>query len=154
MSDGSLRAVNARADPRNVFGRVPFMALLGVQREFSVGGRARLVLEERAELGNVIGTVHGGAVLTLLDVVMASAAVSERDFACTAVSLGVDASFLAPGRGRLVADGEVLAHDDHIAHCRASVTDAGGRLVARALGAFRFLPFPSADDRPQEGDNP
>lgn len=139
---GPLQAVDARSDPRNVFQRVPFMALIGATREFSESGRARLALPERADLGNVIGGVHGGCVFTLLDVVMASAAVSVYDFQRTAVSLNVDTSFLAPGRGRLVADGEVLHHDDQIAHCRAWVTDAQGAMVARALGSFRYLPLP------------
>jgi acyl-coenzyme A thioesterase PaaI-like protein len=69
-----MKPVAASADPRNVFAAVPFMRLLGVRREFSEGGRARLVLDERPEFGNVIGAVHGGVVITLLDVVMASAA--------------------------------------------------------------------------------
>src|SRR5687768_18293484 len=88
----------AAPDRRNVFNAVPFMRLLGVQREFSQDGRARLVLEERAELGNVIGAVHGGVIVTLLDVAMASAAVSSVDFTRTAVTLNLDSSFLEPGR--------------------------------------------------------
>jgi uncharacterized protein (TIGR00369 family) len=133
----------AVSDPRNVFSAVPFMALLGVRREFSEGGRARLVLEPRAELGNVIGAVHGGVVVTLLDVAMASAAVSQREFTVTAVTLNMDSSFLEPGRGPLTAEGEVITHDGDVAFCRASVTDQGGRLVAQALGSFRYLPFPT-----------
>jgi uncharacterized protein (TIGR00369 family) len=144
VSEDALRAIDARADPRNVFARVPFTALMGMQRESSAGGRARFVLDARAELGNVIGAVHGGAVFTLVDVAMASAAVSLRDFRCTAVSLNVDTSFLQPGRGRLVCEGEVVAHDDQVAHCRAWVTDPQGQTVARALGSFRFLPFPAS----------
>ena len=72
-----MKPVAASADPRNVFAPVPFMQLLGVRREFSEGGRARLVLDARPEFGNVIGAVHGGVIVTLLDVVMASAAVSS-----------------------------------------------------------------------------
>ena len=137
-----MKPIAAGTDPRNVFAPVPFMRLLGVRREFSEGGRARLVLEERAELGNVIGAVHGGVIVTLLDVVMASAAVSRRDFSCTAVTLNLDSSFLAPGRGELTADGEVLEHDDDVAHCSATVTDARGTVVAQGLGSFRYLAFP------------
>ncbi|HSV53520.1 MAG TPA: PaaI family thioesterase [Burkholderiaceae bacterium] len=147
-----MTPVTAGADPRNIFAAVPFMRLLDVQRAFSEDGRARLVLEERAELGNVIGAVHGGVVSTLLDVVMASAAVSRRDFTRTAVTLHLDSSFLLPGRGRLVADGEVLQHDEHIAWCRATVVDAHGHLVAQGLGSFRYLPIPSQPD--PQGDTP
>jgi uncharacterized protein (TIGR00369 family) len=129
-------------DPRAMFGQVPFMRLLDVRREFSEGGRARLVIDERPEIGNVIGAVHGGVVVTLLDVVMASAAVSKFDFDRTAVTLNLDTSFLEPGRGRLTADGEVVAHDDSVAWCRARVTDASGRTIAHAQGSFRYLPLP------------
>lgn len=129
-------------DPRAMFGQVPFMRLLGARREFSQAGRARLVIEERPELGNVIGAVHGGVVVTLLDVVMASAAVSLFDFSRTAVTLNLNTSFLEPGRGRLTADGEVVQHDDDVAWCRASIADASGRLVAQAQGSFRYLPLP------------
>jgi uncharacterized protein (TIGR00369 family) len=146
----------AAADPRNVFAAVPFMGLLGVQRAFSEAGHARLVLPARADLGNVIGAMHGGAVLTLLDVVMASAAVSRIAFTRTAVTLSLDSCFLTPGRGTLTADGEVTAHDADIAHCRATVTDAAGQLVAQALGCFRYLPFPTQDTREDnvQGDTP
>ena len=137
-----MRPVAASVDPRNVFASVPFMQLLGVRREFSDGGRARLVLEARPEFGNVIGAVHGGVIVTLLDVVMASAAVSRRNFERTAVTLNLDSSFIEPGRGTLTADGEVIAHDDSVAWCRAKVTDADGRVVALAHGSFRYLPLP------------
>jgi len=137
-------------DPRNLFGQVPFTRLLAARREFSQGGQARLVLDPRPELGNVIGAVHGGVVVTLLDVAMASAAVSAIGFERTAVTLNLTTSFLEPGRGRLTADGEVVHHDDSVAWCRAAVTDAGGRLVARAQGSFRYLPLPQATSTPQE----
>lgn len=132
----------ASHDPRHLFAAVPFTRLLGVRREFSEGGRARFTVEARPELGNVIGTVHGGVLLTLLDVAMASAAVSHRDFTCTAVSLNIDSSFLAPARGELTADGEVLENEGDIALCRATVSDTGGRVVAQGLGSFRYVPNP------------
>ena len=88
----------------------------------------------------MIGAVHGGVVATLLDVAMASAAVSKVDFTMTAVTLSMHLSFMQPGRGRVVADGEVLSVDDGIASCRARVLDDAGRLVAQAHGAFRYLP--------------
>jgi acyl-CoA thioesterase len=115
------------------------MHLLGVRREFSADGRARLVVDARPELQNLIGAMHGGVVATLVDVVMASAAVSKIDFTRTAVTLNLNTSYLQPGRGRLTADGELLAINDEIALCRATVTDADGAVVARATGSFRYL---------------
>ena len=135
---------------RNIFGQVPFTRLLGARREFSEGGRARLVLDPRPELGNVIGAVHGGVVITLMDVAMASAAVSVFDFTRTAVTLNMNSSFLEPGRGTLTADGAVVQHDDSVAWCRAAVTDAEGRVIAQAQASFRYLPLPQATPDPQE----
>lgn len=129
-------------DPRKLFAQVPFTRLLGVRREFSEGGRARLVIDPHPKLGNVIGAVHGGVLVTLLDVVMASAAVSVFDFSRTAVTLNLDTSFLEPGRGPLAADGEVVHHDGSVAWCRATVTDSAARLIAQAQGSFRYLPLP------------
>jgi uncharacterized protein (TIGR00369 family) len=130
-------AVEAR---RNAFAGVPFTRLIGMRREFSEGGRARFVIDARPELENVIGAMHGGIVATLLDVAMASAAVSKVNFDMTAVTLSMNSSFIRPGHGCLIADGEVLAVDDAVALCEASVTDEGGSLVARAVGSFRYLP--------------
>jgi uncharacterized protein (TIGR00369 family) len=130
-------AVAAR---REAFAGVPFTRLLGVRREYSEGGRARLVVDARPEFENVIGAMHGGIVATLLDVAMASAAVSKVDFEMTAVTLSMNSTFVRPGHGRLTADGEVLGVDDAVALCQASVVDEGGRLVARAIGSFRYLP--------------
>jgi len=125
---------------RNAFAGVPFTRLIGMHREFSEGGRARFVIDARPELENVIGAMHGGIVATLLDVAMASAAVSKVDFEMTAVTLSMNSTFIRPGQGRLTADGLVLAVDDAVASCEASVTDEGGHLVARAIGSFRYLP--------------
>jgi len=125
---------------RHAFAGVPFTRLLGVRRDYSEGGRARLVVDARPEFANVIGAVHGGIVATLLDVAMASAAVSKVDFEMTAVTLSMNSRFVRPGHGRLTADGVVLSVDDAVALCEASVTDEGGRLVARAIGSFRYLP--------------
>ena len=70
-------------DPLAVFAKTPFTRLLGMQRDYSEGGKAQISLDPHADLGNVIGAVHGGVVVTLLDVVMASAAVSPWSRAVT-----------------------------------------------------------------------
>lgn len=126
-------------DPREAFARNPFMQLLGVRRAYSRAGRARLVVEARHELTNPIHAMHGGVVATLVDVVMASAAVSRIDFARTAVTLNLNTSYLQPGHGRLTADGEVVHASEDIAQCCAVVTDERGNTVARATASFRYM---------------
>ncbi|KQP22447.1 PaaI family thioesterase [Pseudorhodoferax sp. Leaf267] len=145
MTSDTQADSDAQAEARrNAYARVPFTRMLGVQREFSHGGQARLVIEARPELQNVIGAVHGGVILTMLDVAMASAAVSLVDFTKTAVTLNMNSSFLRPGLGRVVVDGQALEVNDGVVSCAAQALDAQGELVASALGSFRYLPLPAA----------
>ena len=126
---------------RHAFAGVPFTRLLGMRRNFSEGGRAQLVIDARPEFENVIGAMHGGIVATLLDVAMASAAVSKIDFEMTAVTLSMNSTFIRPGRGRLTANGEVLGGvDDGVVLCQAAALDDGAQVIARAIGSFRYLP--------------
>jgi uncharacterized protein (TIGR00369 family) len=125
---------------RHAFASVPFTRLLGMRRNYSEGGRAQLVIDARPEFQNVIGAMHGGVVATLLDVAMASAAVSKVDFEMTAVTLSMNSTFVRPGHGRLTANGEVLGADDGVVLCQAVVLDDGGQVIARAIGSFRYLP--------------
>ena len=129
-------------DPLAIFAKTPFTRLIGMRRDFSEGGTAQISLDPHVDLGNVIGAVHGGVVVTLLDVVMASASVSQVDFQKTVVTLNLDTCFLEPGRGPLTAHGEVVSCDDDVAWCQAKVCDAQGRVVAKAQGSFRYLPRP------------
>ncbi|NRF67671.1 PaaI family thioesterase [Aquincola sp. S2] len=122
------------------FSAVPFTRLIGLEREFSEAGRSRFVLAPKAELQNMVQTTHGGVVATLLDVAMASAAVSHVNFSMTAVTLDMNCQFLQPGRGTLHVDGELIGVDEGIALCRARVFDAQDALVAQAHGTFKYLP--------------
>jgi acyl-CoA thioesterase len=118
---------------------VPAAALLGMEITEVERGRVvfELVADEIHE--NPMGTMHGGVVATLVDVVMASAAVSKIGFTRTAVTLNLNTAYLQPGLGRLTADGEVLDTSGDIVQCRAVVTDESGRTVARAIGSFKYL---------------
>jgi len=138
-----MTSVAAAVSHRHAFAGVPFTRLLGMRRNFSEGGRAQLVIDARPDFENVIGAMHGGIVATLLDVAMASAAVSKVDFSMTAVTLSMNSTFVRPGHGRLTADGDVLGVDDGVVLCQAVVRDEGGHVIARAIGSFRYLPHRS-----------
>jgi acyl-coenzyme A thioesterase PaaI-like protein len=117
-----------------------------MQREYSRAGRARMVLEPDPQLGNVIGAVNGSVALTLLDVAMASAAVSIVDFARTVVTLSLDTSFLEPGRGHLTADGEVVTVDLRVdfMHATRGRLVASGKAVGDWIQAETFIARPEA----------
>jgi len=66
----------------------------------------------------------------------------------TTVSLTVN--YVAPGRTKLVASGQVLRAGGSLASAEARVIDGAGQLVAHAVGTMRILklkvPAPSASE--------
>ena len=119
---------------------VPFLKLLGVVQEPAAPGRSRIRLPElRDDLTNLVPAAHGGVVMTLLDVAMARAATSVPDApSTTVVTVEMSSRFVRPARGGLVAEGEVLHAGGSLCTCEARLHDAGGNLVATAMGTFKY----------------
>lgn len=124
---------------REAIGRaVPFAEHLGLEVELLEPGRAVLALEPRPELRNSHGTVHGGVVMTLADVALAVAAIAQEGARGGAVTVELKVSFIGPAAGRLRAEGRCLRAGGGLAFSEGEVRDAGGSLVAKALGTFKF----------------
>ncbi len=117
---------------------VPFLEHLGIEAEEAGHGRVRIALTLRPEHINSFGVAHGGVVMTLLDAAMGLAARSGHQHAGGAMTLDMTTSFLDGGRGRLTAEGRVLRSGRSVNFCEAEIHDAGGRLVAKALGSFKL----------------
>jgi len=128
----------ASSDLAHVFHRVPFLKLLGVTREFSENGLARLRMPVRPELTNLFDSAHGGVLMALLDTAMASAAVSSVNFQSSAVTLAMNVIFLKPGQGMLTIIGKRSGGGRSICHCEGQVLNEEGVVLARALGSFKF----------------
>lgn len=127
-------------DTSTLFAQVGFNQLLGLRREFAENGVSRLVLEERPELTNNFHNLHGGVIMTMLDVAMSSAALSRSGFKKAVVTIEMSTAFVKPGRGRLVAHGHAVGGGRSICFCEARVEDESGDLIARAMGTFKYVP--------------
>lgn len=117
---------------------IPFIELLGIQRELAEGGQSRLSLDLRPELQNMYAAFHGGVIMTMLDVAMAGAAVSSRDFEYNVVTVGLSVNFHKPGSGKLVAEAKASPKGKSLCACEALIIDASGEIVAQAIGTFKF----------------
>lgn len=117
--------------------RIPYLELLGVRAETQERGRARVVLDVRPELTNSWNAAHGGVVMALLDVSMASAARSTVENAAGAVTIEMSVNFLQAGMGRLQAEGRVLRDGRSLVFCEGEVRNAEGELLAKALGTYK-----------------
>jgi fatty-acyl-CoA synthase len=117
---------------------VPFLALLGAQRQSAAAGEAIVAIELTPELLNNHGGGHGGVVMTLLDNAMANAALSRIDFAQEVMTIDIHVAFLQPAAGRLTATARVCGGGKSVCFCEAEAADDTGRIVAKAMGTFRY----------------
>ena len=122
---------------------LPFARLLGLELLSFDGGRAEIALTVREELTNAWSVLHGGAVMTLLDVVMANAARSPNQPGMpespSVVTIEMKTTFMRPGLGRLLAKGRIVHRTASMAFCEGSVFDEYDVIVAQATGTFKFI---------------
>jgi uncharacterized protein (TIGR00369 family) len=119
-----------------IFGAdIPFATQCGIEEIGAAEGRTRLRLVVRPEHGNNLGIAHGGLICTLLDVAMGTAA--RTQLGVPVMTLDMQARFLAPGRGVLIGEGQVVRAGRSVVFCEAEVTEEGGELVARGSGLFK-----------------
>ncbi len=113
-----------------------FTNLLGCELLSLGEGTAELRLGMREELRNRGGTLHGGAIFTLVDVAMGLACSASHGFDQHSVTLECKINYL-----RAVGEGEVLCHA-RVLHAgrRTLMVEAevlqGDKLVAKATGTF------------------
>ena len=81
----------------------------------------------------------GGAIMTLLDVSMATAARSV-DKASGVVTIEMKTSFMKPAQGPLVAKGRLMHRTKSMAFTETSLFDLQGNLCAHATGTFKYVP--------------
>ena len=117
---------------------VPFAEFLGIRIVESEPGLARLEMALRPELLNSFHDAHGGVVMTLADVALAVAAITRDGAARGAITVDLSVSFIGPGKGNLVGEARCLRAGKSLAFSEGEIRDAGGNLVAKALGTFKL----------------
>ena len=120
---------------------IPFVHHLGFTLERFEGGESTLHFAPRPEHCNSFGVAHGGAVMTFLDVIMATAARSANA-GSGIVTIEMKTSFMqpaVPGTGPLVAKGVLMHRTVTMAFTQSTVFDGAGRACAHATGTFKFV---------------
>lgn len=126
--------------PAPAFGvHIPFVAHLGFEMVSYEGGRSELRFTPRPEHKNSFDVAHGGALMTLLDVSMATAARSvDRELGV--VTIEMKTSFMQPADGTLTAKGHLLHRTRSMAFVETHLYNAQGTLCAHATGTFKYMP--------------
>lgn len=122
---------------REIFGRIPYTRLLGIEFLSAARGEARFALELREELTRNGGLMHGGAVASLLDTASAFAVMSLLEPGQSTVTIDLTIHFLRPVlRGRIEARARVLRAGRRIATLSIDATDEAGKLTATATTTY------------------
>jgi acyl-CoA thioesterase len=120
---------------------IPFIKDLGVEFISAENGRAVVALTLAARHLNSWSVAHGGVLMTLLDVAMAVAGRSLDPAAGGGVTVEMKTSFLQPAiaGSRLVASAHAFHRSTTMAFCDGEVRDTDERLIAKAMGTFKYL---------------
>jgi acyl-CoA thioesterase len=120
---------------------IPFIKELGVEYVSADNGTAVVALDIAPRHLNSWSVAHGGVLMSLLDVAMAVAGRSIFPDAGGAVTVEMKTSFLRPATAgsRLSATGKAFHRSSTMAFCEAEVRDEKERLIAKALGTFKYL---------------
>ncbi len=117
---------------------IPFVNLLGFELTHFDNGHSELTFSPRPEHHNSFAVVHGGVIMTLLDVAMATAARSlAPDHGI--VTIEMKTSFMRPALGPLKAKGHLLHRTKTMAFVEAQVLDEQQQLCATATGTFKYV---------------
>ena len=120
---------------------IPFIKDLGVEFVSAENGRAVVALDLAPRHLNSWSVAHGGVLMTLLDVAMAVAGRSLDPTAGGGVTVEMKTSFLQPANAgtRLIVSGHVYHRSSALAFCDGEVRDTEQRLIAKAMGTFKYL---------------
>jgi uncharacterized protein (TIGR00369 family) len=124
---------------------IPFVDHLGIQLLEKDNGRVRIRFEPRPEHLNSWNGVHGGVLLTLLDVALGSASRS-LDLQCIgATTVELKANFLAAATGTVLGEGLAQRAGRSLIFSEGALRDASGALLAKGAGTFKLI-YPTTKD--------
>jgi uncharacterized protein (TIGR00369 family) len=128
--------------------RIPFVDHLGVELLDKADGRVRIAFAPRPEHFNSWNGIHGGVVMSLLDVALSSAS-RALDPACSgAATVEMKTNFLAIGRGAVVGEGRAQRAGRSLIYAEGEILDPEGNVLAKVNGTFKLIyPAAAKDER-------
>ena len=125
---------------RASFARQKAMATIGASLARVDAGACEIELPFREDLTQQKGFVHGGIVGMIADSAAGYAAYSLMPADCSLVTVEYKMNILTPGRGTLVAKGQVVKPGRTLTVARAEVYSRDGRHVASMQQTLMTLP--------------
>jgi uncharacterized protein (TIGR00369 family) len=128
---------------KHIFTELPVAGLLSARpiRCDPQRGRMTVAFQARREFCNLIGSVQGGMLTAMLDLVMSFSVLCALDDGHVVPSLEVKTSFISPARqGEIIGEGMLVRRGRSIAFMEGRLTDPEGNLLttASATGQIRL----------------
>ena len=130
------------ATPKLFGVEIPFVSHLGFELVRMEGGESELKFLPRNEHLNSFLVTHGGAIMTLLDVTLATAARSV-DMEIGVVTIEMKTTFMQPCKGLLTGKGRLMHRTKSMAFAEGTIYDVGGKACAHATGTFKYVKRPA-----------
>lgn len=120
---------------------IPFVHHLGFELVLFEGGASQIDYTPLPEHLNSFHVTHGGALMTLQDVVMATAARSvQQDMGVVTIEMKTSFMQPAPGDGsKLTGKGRLMHRTASLAFTEATLYDAAGKACAHSTGTFKYV---------------
>jgi uncharacterized protein (TIGR00369 family) len=134
----------------------PIAELMRMRLDGVENGRITFSCTPDASMYNPLGTVHGGAVCTLLDTATGCAMHTTLPEGVGYTSVEIKVNYLKAvtvASGTLTAVGTVVKAGSRIGFTEGTVTDASGNLVATASSTLLVFELPSGAKSPSTNGN-
>lgn len=124
----------------DLFGaRVPMVQALGLIGEELRLDYARVRLPFNPAFTNSRHQVHGGAMLAVLDCLLACAARSHDPIGTAVMTVDLSTHFIASASGDLIGEARCLRRGNALAFSQGEIRDSGGKLLATATGTMKLI---------------
>ena len=130
------------ATPKLFGVEIPFVSHLGFELVRMEGGESELKYLPKHEHLNSFLVTHGGAIMTLLDVTLATAARSI-DLEIGVVTIEMKTTFMQPCKGLLTGKGRLMHRTKSMAFAEGTIFYAEGKACAHATGTFKYVKRPA-----------
>ena len=106
-------------------------------------GRITIAFEAKPEFCNLLGTVQGGMLAAMLDMVMSFAVLCTVGPGFVVPTIDMNTQFLSPAKpGRIVGEGAIVKKGRSISFMEGRLRDAHGRLLTTATASGQLMKWP------------